>query len=248
MTLNPKQKTILETAKRYFEEGFYDKVTPLLNTLVAQKAPSPDVFHMLGTIYYEQGQFKASIGSFKKALNIDPDFTDSSIGLSVVLNDLGKYEKAREVFKDAQERLKIKSTNEVKDSLSTSIANKHRELSELYAKANKPKLAFQNLVQFEELSEESLESVLEKARLQRTMSNFKFASEILKSWWQEDKKVNSKFCIELTELYYLDRQPLQALSTCEFGLKKDPKNSELKNLHKNLTQTKFDLRQPEATI
>ena len=248
MTLNEKQKSILESAQRYFDEGDYSKTLPLLNALLSQKVLSADVHHMLGSLHYERGEFKNSILNFQKALEVDPYFTDSSIGLSVVLNDLGKYEQGKLVFEQAQARLKQKNSN-TKDntSLNALIAQKHKELSELYTQANRPKLAFQNLVQFEELAEESLETVLEKARLQRMLSNFNFATEILKSWWLEDQNpVNTKFFIELTELYYLDRQALSALSTCEHALKLDPSNSELKNLYKNLTQTSFDLKQAET--
>jgi tetratricopeptide (TPR) repeat protein len=201
---------------------------------------------MLGTINYEQSQFKASIVSFKKALHIDPYFTDSSIGLSVVLNDLGKYEQAKEIFQDAQKKLKEQNTEQSGTNLNLEIANKHRELSELYSKANQPRMAFQNIVQYEELTAETLETVLMKAKLQRTLSNFSFAVEILKSWHVENPGLNQPaFFLALSELYYLDRKVVSALEICQLGLKLDPQNSDLIKLYSNLTNTEFDLRPKE---
>lgn len=246
MNLSSKQTATLESAQRYFNDGLYDRATPLLNSLVSQKVLSPDVYHMLGTINYEQSQFKTSIVSFKKALHLDPYFTDSSIGLSVVLNDLGKYEQAKEVFQDAQKKLKEKNSEQNSAGLNLEIAVKHRELCELYKKANQPRQAFQNLVRYEELHSETLETALEKANLQRMLSNFNFAAEILKSWWAENPEIKDpSFFIALSELFYLDRQVISALSACEQGLKVAPQNKELINLFNNLTKTEFDLRPTE---
>ncbi len=248
--LTEKQTAALESSKRYFDEGFYDKVTPLLNGLLSQKVNVPDIYHMLGSMYYEQGQFKACINSFKKALEIDPDFTDSSIGLSVVLNDLGKYEQASQVFKSAQDRLKNQNAQSSACSLIQTIASKHLELADLYSKNNSPQQAFENLIKYEDLMGETEDTVLKKSSILRSLDDFQFASQVLRAWIGKNnsRNPNIQIYIDLVELYYLDRQPLSALSTCEEALKLAPANSELLNLYKNLTTTTFDLRQSEMTL
>ena len=60
---------------------------------------------MLATIYYDKGQFSKAIKTFKRALEIDPTYTDASVGLSIILNDLGRYEEGKEVFQKAQKLL-----------------------------------------------------------------------------------------------------------------------------------------------
>lgn len=251
--LTEKQNATLESSKRYFDEGFYDKVTPLLNSLLSQKINVPDIYHMLGTMYYEQGQFKASINSFKKALEIDPDFTDSSIGLSVVLNDLGKYEQASQVFKTAQNRLKNQTAQTSACNLIQTIASKHLELADLYSKNKNSQQAFENLIKYEDLMGETEDTVLKKSSILRSLDDFQFATQILRAWInkcanKENAAPNIQVYIDLVELYYLDRQPLSALSTCEEALKIAPENAELLNLYKNLKTTTFDLRQSEMTI
>ncbi len=249
MQLTQKQTALLNSAKRYFEEGFYDKVSPLLNSLVVQRVNVADVFHMLGTIYYEHGQFKASINSFKQALKIDPDFTDSSIGLSVVLNDLGKYEQASLVFKEAQNRLKNQSAKNSINSLTQKIALKHLELSELYKKNKDLQRALQNIIMHEEFVGESEESLLKKTFILRALNNFKSSIQLLKAWLKKNSssnKINIQIYISLVESYYLDRQLLSAFFVCEKALKIAPDNLKLLKIYENLKTTKFNLRQPEG--
>ena len=50
---------------------------------------------------------------FKKALEIDPHFTNASIGLSVILNDLGRYEEGREIFEKAYTLMKQKKSSSI---------------------------------------------------------------------------------------------------------------------------------------
>lgn len=247
--LNEKQNAVLNSAKKYFDEGDYNKMLPLLNSLVAQKVNSPDLFHMLGTMYYEQGQFKSSINSFKKALEIDPDFTDSSVGLSVVLNDLGKYEQAGQVFQAAQERLKKTNSTDRSLSLRQALAEKHMELSKLYSQHKDPQQAFEHILKYEEHLEETEDSLLKKVQILRSLNNFKFASQILKSWMHKSQSsISLDIYANLVEIYYMDKQPLAALSVCEEGLRNFPESKDLKNLLKNLKTTTFDLQQMEMTI
>ncbi|MEK7357138.1 MAG: tetratricopeptide repeat protein, partial [Bdellovibrionota bacterium] len=122
---------LLETAREHFREGHYAISEPLLQQLLISDGKNPEVFHMLGTIYYDQGKFNKAIRTFRRALEIDPTFTDASVGLSIILNDLGRYEEGKKVFLEAQAALSRKST--AKDAyLEEKLASKHDELGEMY--------------------------------------------------------------------------------------------------------------------
>jgi len=94
-------------------------------------AKNPEVFHMMATIFYDQGKFNKAIKTFKRALEIDPTFTDASVGLSIILNDLGRYDEGKKVFVDAQAALANKSTGS-DPYIQEKLATKHDELGELY--------------------------------------------------------------------------------------------------------------------
>jgi tetratricopeptide (TPR) repeat protein len=125
------EQDIFSTAEEHFRINEYASAEPLLNQLVLKSSKRPQVFHMLGTIYYDQGKFNKAIRSFKRALELDPGFTDSSIGLSVILNDLGRYEEGQKVFDEARSMLTTK--NPAQDvALNEKFATKHDELGEMY--------------------------------------------------------------------------------------------------------------------
>lgn len=124
-------KELLETAREHFREGNYKIAEGLLQQLLMADARNPEVFHMMATIFYDQGKFNKAIKTFRRALEIDPTFTDASVGLSIILNDLGRYEEGKKVFVDAQQALARKSSEP--DSYSQEkLAMKHDELGELY--------------------------------------------------------------------------------------------------------------------
>ncbi len=122
---------LLETAREHFREGNYRVSESLLQQLVLSDGKNSEVFHMLATIYYDQGKFNKAIRTFRRALEIDPTFTDASVGLSIILNDLGRYEEGKKVFLDAQEALSRK-TIAVDSYAHEKLALKHDELGELY--------------------------------------------------------------------------------------------------------------------
>lgn len=141
MTFDDRSRTdLLETARSYFRENQYNRAEPLLLQLVQQISSNPgipkveqaEVWHMLAVIFYDRGKFTKAIKTFRRALETDPTFTDASVGLSIILNDLGRYEEGRQVFLDAQAALNKKNFDQ--DSvLKERLASKHYELADMYA-------------------------------------------------------------------------------------------------------------------
>jgi cytochrome c-type biogenesis protein CcmH/NrfG len=125
------QREILATARELFKENKYNQTEPLLNQLILKGSKSPEIFQMLGTIYYDRGKFNKAIKAFRRALEIEPTFTDASVGLSIILNDLGKYEEGRKVFEDAQSALR-RTSRDQDPFLNEKFSIKHDELGEMY--------------------------------------------------------------------------------------------------------------------
>jgi tetratricopeptide (TPR) repeat protein len=133
---------MLATAREYFRENKYGLSEPILNQLILKNAKSPEVFHMLGTIYYDQGKFNKAIRAFRRALELEPTFTDASVGLSIILNDLGRYDEGRKVFDDARELLARQSSQE-DPYINEKFSIKHDELGEMYFHHGRPKEALE---------------------------------------------------------------------------------------------------------
>jgi cytochrome c-type biogenesis protein CcmH/NrfG len=122
---------MLDSARDYFRENKYSLAEPILNQLILKNAKSPEVFQMLGTIYYDQGKFNKAIRAFRRALELEPTYTDASVGLSIILNDIGKYEEGRKVFDEARELLARQSSHE-DPYINEKFSIKHDELGEMY--------------------------------------------------------------------------------------------------------------------
>ncbi|NJL24407.1 MAG: tetratricopeptide repeat protein [Calothrix sp. SM1_5_4] len=122
---------MLASARDYFRESKYSLAEPILNQLILKNAKSPEVFHMLGTIYYDQGKFNKAIRAFRRALELEPTFTDASVGLSIILNDIGKYEEGRKVFDEARDLL-ARQTSQEDPYVNEKFSIKHDELGEMY--------------------------------------------------------------------------------------------------------------------
>lgn len=122
---------LLQLAREKFKAGEMPTAERLLQQLLLLNNKIPEVYHMLGTIYYDQGKFTRAIQTFKRALEIDPTYTDASVGLSIIYNDLGKYDEGKQVFEDAQ---KILAQSKAKGDpyIEEKLATKHVELGDLY--------------------------------------------------------------------------------------------------------------------
>lgn len=149
-------------AKEAFIAGNYAMAETLFAQLLLQNSRNPEIYQMLGTIYYDKGQFNKAIRAFQRALEIDPTYTDASVGLSIILNDLGRYDEGKKVFNDAKKLLDQK--NQQSDPhLEERIANKHEELADLYLQCHRYNDSLDQLLKALKLSTRKTELTLRVA-------------------------------------------------------------------------------------
>lgn len=125
---------LLKSATEYFDKGDYKKAEPLLHQLVLKNLKSAKLFYMLGAIQYQKNDIKKALRSFKRSLEIDPHFTDSGIGLSVIYNDLGQYTEGQKRFAEVQEKVTQNNPeeNENQRQIRAQFVKKHMELAQMY--------------------------------------------------------------------------------------------------------------------
>jgi tetratricopeptide (TPR) repeat protein len=138
-------------AKEAFIQGNYKIAEPILQQMILQNGKNPEIFQMLATIAYDKGQFNKAIKTFRRALEIDPGYTDASVGLSIILNDLGRYDDGKKVFDDARSLLDRKS-GKMDPYVEEKIASKHEELADLYFQYKKYSESLEQLFKAQKLS------------------------------------------------------------------------------------------------
>lgn len=124
------QELYLMARKLYDRENFEEAESLLLKA--AKAAPFfADIFNKLGVIYHHKGAFGKAVKNFQKALEINPAYTEASLNLAVTLNNLGKYEEARDAFQKAA-RFAHPGPNTLDPYVKGKLANQHADLAYTY--------------------------------------------------------------------------------------------------------------------
>lgn len=103
----------------------------LIHEKLQREAGGADGYYLLGVLHYFQGKLGPTVENLKRALSIDPHHTDASICLSVLYNDIGKYDDAKRVFEAANQSVAHKRTGEDL-GIDRKFAVKHLEIGDLY--------------------------------------------------------------------------------------------------------------------
>jgi tetratricopeptide (TPR) repeat protein len=109
----------------------YVKAETLINDKIKKEPLNAEGYYLMGVCKYFQGQLAPSVDSLKKALELDPHHTDASICLSVLYNDIGKYEEAKRTFEQANHSVTFKKSG-ADFEVDRKFAVKHFEIADLY--------------------------------------------------------------------------------------------------------------------
>lgn len=109
----------------------YAQAEALIREWLEREPESADAYYHIGVLYYFQGQPGKAIEGLRKALSFDSKHTDAAICLSVILNDIGKYEEAKQVFEKANQSVAHQRSGDDKE-VDRKFAVKHLELADLY--------------------------------------------------------------------------------------------------------------------
>jgi tetratricopeptide (TPR) repeat protein len=178
------KEDILIEARNHFINGNYKMADPLLQQLILQGTRNPEIYQMLATIFYDKGQFSKAVKTFQRALEIDPTYTDASVGLSIILNDLGKYDEGRRVFIEAQSILE-KRTNKSDPFVDERLASKHEELGDLYFQYKRYSEAQEQILKALKLSNRKPELTMRLAEVCSQMGQVDRAVKDLKNLVRE---------------------------------------------------------------
>jgi tetratricopeptide (TPR) repeat protein len=215
---------MLAEAKENFITGNYKVAEPILNQLILQNSRNAEIYQMLATIFYDKGQFNKAIRTFKRALEIDPTYTDASVGLSIILNDLGKYDEGKQVFEDAQKLLDRKS-GKMDSYVEEKLASKHEELADIYFQYKYYSEALEQLFRAQKLTARKAEIAMRVAECHVKLGDSDRAIRELKGLIREYPHfVPAR--LKLGVIYYNMNNLAEATEQWENILLRDPKHSE----------------------
>lgn len=120
-----------ELGKKAFEERKYDTALLYLEKVAGEKDNFADVYNMLGLIYYNNSRFEDAIRCFSKAVEINPNYTEATLNLSVVYNELGQFDKSGEIYMMAK-NTKGETHSYLDPFVKGKLANMHDSLATIY--------------------------------------------------------------------------------------------------------------------
>ena len=99
--------------------------------IVIKARPYADVYNKLGLIYHGKGELGKAVAAFRKAIEINPSYTEVSLNLAVTLNDMGKYNEAGEIFNSAA-KIAHGSPFSLDPFIKGKLANEHSKIGDIY--------------------------------------------------------------------------------------------------------------------
>lgn len=137
-------RELVALGKEHFQRGDYSLAAGHLEQVVARGAAFADVHHMLGVIYHHLGEFEAAQAAFQKALEINPGYVEAALNLAIVCNDMGQYERGRQVYGDAVARARSRQPRDpngdepIDNFTKGKIANLHATVGDGYLSVRRP--------------------------------------------------------------------------------------------------------------
>lgn len=215
---------LIDEARSAFIEGDYATAEPLLNQPTLLNSRNPEVFQMLATIYYDQGKFNKAITTFRKALEIDASYTDAAVGLSIILNDIGRYDEAKRIFENAKAQLDAKRQTAPPDS-NEKFAAKHAELADLYLQHQRYAESAQQYTHAIQLSGKKTDLTLQLAECYVQAGQKEKAIKELKALLQTDPRLAAPR-LKLGLIFYNSHHIAEAVDQWETVLRYEPRNTE----------------------
>jgi len=131
---NVKLSDLLKKAKEAFQKNDLKTASLFLNEIIEQNPNATEAFFYLANVFHVRGELGKAIKAFQRVLELDPHHTDAAISLSVIYNDIGKYEEAKAIFEKANNQVKNTQASGVTDPhLNKKFSLKHYEIAEMYA-------------------------------------------------------------------------------------------------------------------
>ncbi|MBL6990946.1 MAG: tetratricopeptide repeat protein [Bacteriovoracaceae bacterium] len=241
--INQREKELVEKAKEHFNSGRFKNAKKLFDEVIEINYNNIEAFFYLGNIFHQNGEIGKAIKAFNKVLSLDPAHTDAAISLSVLYNDIGKYEEAKKVFEVASSRVKNNTavSKGINDThVNKKFALKHFEIGDLYMGYNRFDEALFEYNKCIRLNPLKFEARIKIAKVYAKKGLMSKAFDELKSLKNEDPSYLPAR-ISLGVLYYGVGSILEAQTEWKNVLAKDPRNQEA-HMYLNLSGTASETR------
>lgn len=224
--------------------GDHARAEELIRARLQEKPEEADAHYLLGVLFYFQGKVGAAVESLRKCMAIDPRHTDAAICLSVLYNDVGKYDEAKKVFEAANQSVARKR---IGDDLGVDrkFAVKHLELADLYFRYRRYDEAIEEYGRAAVLDPQTIEIRVRRAK---AFAKKGFVTRAIQELEQlkNERPEEIPVRIQLGLLHYSQGNVLDAELEWEAAAKMDPNHREAHAYLEMARQTRAQPGNPRA--
>ncbi|MBI5166702.1 MAG: tetratricopeptide repeat protein [candidate division NC10 bacterium] len=124
-------RQLIQKATQCFLSGEYDEAERLLLEIIDQTPLYANIYNMLGFIYSQKNLPQKAIEQFRRALSLNPNYTEAQLNLAITLADIGAYDLAIMEYGKALERERG-FTSPLSSVVRSKLANAHADLGKVY--------------------------------------------------------------------------------------------------------------------
>ncbi|MGE3609623.1 MAG: tetratricopeptide repeat protein [Bacteriovoracaceae bacterium] len=239
-----KLNDLLKKAKDAFQKNDLKTASLFLNEIIEQNPNATEAYFYLANVFHLRGELGKAIKAFQRVLELDPHHTDAAISLSVIFNDIGRYEEAKAIFEKANNQVKNTQNQGLTDPhLNRKFSLKHYELAEMYASYGRADEALFEYNKATTLDPDNLEI---RIKIAKTYTKKGFTSKA----FEELKRLKNEHPgymparIALGLLYYGNGNIIEAQAEWQNVLSREPNHAEATmyiNLSRSATETTVNL-------
>lgn len=234
-----KEEQLLKQGIELFNKNALGRALVAFEELSQINPKSAEAYFYIGNIFHIQGKLGKAVRAFNKVLDIDSSHTDASISLSVILNDIGRYEDAKKIFDKANKKVKNEKKGLEDPHINKKFSQKHFEIAEMYFSYNRYEEALSEYNKAYGLDPDNLDVRIKIARVYAKKGYVSKAfDELRKLKSERPGHVPTKIALGL--LHYSKGNTIEAQTEWQSAIAIEPKNEEVQmylKLSKGATET-----------
>lgn len=218
----------VDSAKKLLAQGHHQAAKDLLMDMDSAGESTAEIQYLLGTIFHRENNFGEAVERFKRSLQLDSNFTDAAISLSIIYNDTGHYQEGKTVFEHAEKSAVGKAGSPTPSIvLSREISSRHVELGNLYRKLQRFDEAANEFLKASRVDPANIESRILLAKTHGQRGQMKVAQEELEKLCGEyPDHVPAR--VHLALLYYAVGNVVDAQIELQEAQMKEPNNKQVR--------------------
>jgi tetratricopeptide (TPR) repeat protein len=127
----PDVRQLVKRGTAAFEAGEYSEAEALLLRVLDSNTAYANVYHMLGVIASFRGASQRAVDLFRRALALNPRYSEAQLNLAITLADMGAYDVAAAEVGELQAR-EPEDADRPGPAILGKLANAHADLARKY--------------------------------------------------------------------------------------------------------------------